>query len=190
MERKTLLLVDDEMSILRSYARDLQAENYAVSTASDGEQAIEALQTNTFNIVITDLVMPGVDGIHVLREAKSLYPEICVIVLTGYGDLSSAVEALRFGADDYLLKPLDTDELLVRLTQLFKKQERRQKLRPHRNIVSVCSYCRSVRNDNEAAGALEWMHWENYLTRHTGIRLSHGCCPDCFKRLKIEWNLP
>ena len=190
MDKKTLLLVDDEMSILRSYARDLRAENYAVTTASDGEQAIEALRAGDFNIVITDLVMPDTGGMHVLREAKSRYPDICVIVLTGYGDLSSAVEALRLGADDYLLKPLDTDELLIRLAQLLRQQERRQKIRLYQNILMVCAHCRNVRDENETTETGEWMPWENYLTRQTGIQLSHGCCPDCLAKFKLEWNMP
>jgi len=191
MDNQTLLLVDDELSILRSYARDLQAENYTVTTASDGEQAIQALRAGTFNIVITDLVMPGTGGMHVLREAKNRYPEICVVVLTGYGDMSSAVEALRLGADDYLLKPLDTDELLIRLAQLRRKQEKRQQTKAHLNSLTVCSHCNQVRNDNEVSGLWQWMHWQRYLTHKTGVSLRLSCCPDCIeKNLRTERTLP
>lgn len=189
MDKKSLLLVDDEISILRSYARDLQEENYTVTTASDGEQAIQALRAGPFNIVITDLVMPGTGGMHVLREAKSRYPEICVVVLTGYGDMSSAVEALRLDADDYLIKPLDTDELLIRLAQLLKKQEKRHPLTAHLNNLTVCSHCNQVRSDKNRSGLREWMHWQSYLTHKTGVRLKHSCCPDCTENLRPKSNL-
>ena len=67
--------------------------------------------------------MPGIDGLEVLRQARQQAPDICAIVLTGYGDLSSAIEALRQGADDYLLKPCDSDELLLRVFKCLQKQD-------------------------------------------------------------------
>ncbi len=189
MDNKTVLLVDDELSILRSYARDLQEENYTVATASDGEQAIQALRAGSYNIVITDLVMPGTGGMQVLREAKDRYSEICVVVLTGYADISSAVEALRLGADDYLIKPLDTDELLIRLAQLLRKQERRQQLKAYHNNLTVCNHCNQVRIDNTTSGLWQWMHWQSYLTNKTGVRLYHSCCPACVDKQRSKDSL-
>lgn len=189
MHNKTLLLVDDEMSILRSYARDLRAEHYNVTTASNGEEAIRALWEDNFNMLITDLIMPGPSGIEVLRQAKKRNPGICAMVLTGYGDMTSAVAALRLGADDYLLKPLDTEDLLLRLAELLQKQEERQKITLPRKVLTLCAYCRDVKDDNGENENVQWIQWEDYLTRKTGIILSHGCCPACFERLKVEWNL-
>jgi DNA-binding response OmpR family regulator len=186
---KTLLLVDDEMSILRSYARDLRAEHYTVTTASNGDEAIRALGEDYFNLVITDLIMPGPGGIEVLREAKKRNPASCVMVLTGYGDMSSAIEALRLGADDYLLKPLEIDELLPRLAAHLAKQQERQKIKLPRKILTLCAYCRDVQDDGGETERLNWLKWEDYLTRKTGITLSHGCCPACFERLKVDWEL-
>jgi DNA-binding NtrC family response regulator len=187
MYNKTLLLVDDEMSILRSYARDLRAEHFNVTTASNGEEAIRALWEDNFNMLITDLVMPGPSGIEVLRQAKKRNPAICSLVLTGYGDMTSAVEALRLGADDYLLKPLDTEDLLVRLTELLNKRQERQTITLPKKILTLCAYCRDIKDDS--GSDVQWIRWDEYLTRKTGIILSHGCCPACFARLKIEWNL-
>ncbi len=189
MQTKSLLLVDDEMSILRSYARDLRAEHYQVTTASSAENAIDSLQSGNFNLVITDLVMPGSSGIQVLLEAKKHDSQICVIVLTGYGDMESAVEALRLGADDYLLKPLDTDALLLRIKELLDKQQNQQKIKLREKLLTICSYCRDVKDDLASSDNWSWLNWENYLTRKTGISLSHGCCPSCFEKLKKEWNL-
>jgi DNA-binding NtrC family response regulator len=127
MTNKKLLLVDDETSILLSCARELRTEDYQVTTASNGDEAIQALRADNFNLVVTDLVMPGPNGLQVLREAKKQNPEIGAIILTGYGDVTSAVQALRLGADDYLLKPLDIDELLTRLAEFLDKQDNLQK---------------------------------------------------------------
>ena len=189
MYNKSLLLVDDEISILRSYARDLRAEHYNVTTASNGDDAIRALWEDNFNMVVTDLVMPGLNGIEVLREAKKRNPEMCVLVLTGYGDMSSAVEALRLGADDYLLKPLDTDELLLRLTEQLEKQIERQKIILPNNMITLCAYCRNIKYADQDAEQVEWIKWEDYLIRKTGVTLSHGCCPSCYEKIKVEWKL-
>ena len=121
MRNKEILLVDDEEAILNSFRKDFVQENYNVTMASSGEEAITNLQGKSFDLVVTDLVMPGVDGIGVLQKAKELDPEICVIILTGYGDMTSAIDALRLGADDYLLKPCVTDELLLRTRRCLEK---------------------------------------------------------------------
>lgn len=191
MYNKNLLLVDDEASILRSYARDLRSERYIVTTATNGEEAIKALWENNFNMLITDLVMPGTNGIDVLREAKKRNPGICALVLTGYGDMTSAVEALRLGADDYLLKPLDTDDLLARLTDHLEKREYRKRIAFTDNILTVCAYCRNIKDDSREIeiDKADWVKWEEYLVRKTGVTLSHGCCPGCFERIKVEWKL-
>ncbi len=189
MNKKTLLLVDDEMSILRSYARDLRAEHYQVATASSAKDAIDTLRSGHFNLVITDLVMPGSSGIQVLLEAKRHDPQVCVIVLTGYGDMESAIEALRLGADDYLLKPIDTEALLLRMQELLDKQRDKQKIQFREKLLTICSYCRDVKDDHASSANWSWLNWENYLTHKTGISLSHGCCPSCFEKLKKEWDL-
>lgn len=122
MERKKVLLVDDEEVIRNSLAREIGLENYDIATAADGDEAITRLRLNKYDLVITDLVMPDIDGIGVLRAAKEIVPETCVIILTGHGDMGSAIEALRLGADDFLLKPCETDELLFRLARCLEKQ--------------------------------------------------------------------
>ncbi len=122
MERKKILLVDDEEIIRTSLAREIRLENYSIDTAADGDEAITRLRLTRYNLVITDLVMPGIDGLGVLQAAKEIAPEICVIIITGYGDMDSAIEALRLGADDFLLKPCGTDELFFRLARCLEKQ--------------------------------------------------------------------
>lgn len=123
MINKSILLVDDHETILTSLGWELGKNNFAVTTATNGQEAIDALQERHYDLVITDLVMPQVDGIEVLQEAKELYPDTGVIILTGYDDAASAVKALKLGADDFLLKPCDIDELLSKANRSFEKQD-------------------------------------------------------------------
>lgn len=129
MANTSILLVDDELIILESLGMDLRAEGYEVTSADSGENAIAALEKSRFDLVITDLMMEGLDGIQVLKRAKSIYPALPVIILTGYGDMTSAIDALRLGADDYLLKPCEIDELLFRISRCLEKQQLLEQLR-------------------------------------------------------------
>ena len=132
MENATVLLVDDEPIILRSIGSELEQTGYRVKTANSGEAAIEALSENTIDLVVTDLMMEGVNGLGVLERAKQLNPHTIVIILTGYGDMDSAINALRLGADDFLAKPCDMREFRFRVEkclerQMLKKENARQK---------------------------------------------------------------
>ncbi len=129
MSNKSILLVDDEDTILTSIGWILKKNNFSVTTAANGQRAIDLLRANYYNLVITDLIMPRVDGLAVLKHAKTLHPDIGVIVLTGYGDVRSAVETLKLGADDYLQKPCDIEELLNKANRSFEKQDMVARLR-------------------------------------------------------------
>jgi len=187
MDKSTILLVDDDTSILRSFSADFREICPAVTTAASAEEAIAALEDDFFNIVITDLVMPGGSGLQVLRQAKEKDSDTCVIVLTGYGDLDSAVRALRLGADDYLLKPIDSEEMLLRLEEHVKKQRWRRKLKLREKMLTVCAYCKKVR-DEAAAQEHRWLSMEMYVSLKSDISLSHGCCPSCFEEISKEWD--
>ncbi len=119
---KRILLVDDEEAIRLSFKRELQ-RHYKVTTASCFEEASAFLSENRVDLLITDLVMPGIDGLELLKRVKADYPEMHVIILTGYGKIGAAIEALRTGADDFLLKPIDIDDLLLRIEKIFLKQD-------------------------------------------------------------------
>ncbi len=118
---KTILLVDDEEIILNSLGADLRQENYAVTSANSGEEALGLLNERYFDLVVTDLSMSEIDGLQVLKEAKKLNSSTGVIILTGFGDLTSAIDALRLGADVYLLKPCESEELIIRIERCLQK---------------------------------------------------------------------
>ena len=124
-----ILLVDDEPLLLLTVSSDLQDAGYAVETAEDGQRACAELAENSYDLVITDLVMEGIGGMRVLQEAKRCDPTCGVILMTGYGDMDSVITALRHGADDYLLKPCKREELFFRLAQCLEKGKLQRNLR-------------------------------------------------------------
>jgi len=130
-----ILVVDDEELLRASIAEFLGDAGYEVQTAADGSAAIEAILEQSFGVVISDIRMPGLDGISLLRRVVAERPETFVILMTAYGTTQSAVDALRAGAFDYVLKPLDLDDLLARVQQLFEHRAMKQELGRLRRAV-------------------------------------------------------
>jgi two-component system, NtrC family, response regulator AtoC len=106
-----VLIVDDELNIRRVLAAMLAREGYEVTTAADGEQALAVLQKTPVHVVVTDLVMPRLDGLALLQRVSADYPDVPVIVITAHGTVDSAVQALKAGAFDYITKPFEQEEL-------------------------------------------------------------------------------
>jgi DNA-binding NtrC family response regulator len=109
MERAKVLVVDDKENILKLFARIL-GEEYELTNAGDGGRAISLVASQEFDVVVTDLKMPGADGFEVLRAVKARSPDTEVVMMTGYATVSDAVEAMKQGAYDYLQKPFDPDD--------------------------------------------------------------------------------
>jgi len=106
-----VLIVDDEVNIRRVLAAMLRREGYEVTTAGDGEQALAVLQKSPVHVVVTDLVMPRMGGMELLRKVAADFPDVPVILITAHGSVDSAVAALKAGAFDYITKPFEQDEL-------------------------------------------------------------------------------
>src|SRR6266700_5818660 len=109
---KHLLLVEDEAALREAIAEQLGDRGYQVEQADSGEQALARLADFAFDIIVTDLRLPGVDGSFVLEAAVERYPDIVAIVVTGFGTVKDAVEAIKRGAWDFVSKPFQIDELL------------------------------------------------------------------------------
>lgn len=117
-----LLLVDDDLLITNSLSEFLRLEGYAVDTAPEGSVAIEMLAVNRYNLVLTDVNMPRTNGLELLRTIKNHYPDVVVLVITGYGTIENAVEAVKMGAFEYLTKPIVDDEIRVTIQKALKQQ--------------------------------------------------------------------
>ncbi len=121
-KRSRLLVVDDEEIAVRSMERILNKEGYTVVTANSGEAAFKELNKSSFDVVITDLKMKGIDGIDVLEKAKSKYPDAQVIMITGHASVETAVETIKKGASDYIKKPIKLDEVRSVVKKALEKK--------------------------------------------------------------------
>ena len=123
MKRIKMMLVDDEERFLSTTQKLLTKKGYEVVTASSGAEALEKIGTQTIHVVILDVKMPGMDGNAVLREIKRLYPLTEVIMLTGHATMESAIDGLKSGAFDYLMKPIDIDIVIQKAEEAFEKRQ-------------------------------------------------------------------
>lgn len=131
MDPFSVMLVDDEAEFLETLVKRLRKRKLTVCGVNSGEQAIESLKSQLVDIVVLDVKMPGMGGLETLNEIKKNWPLVEVIMLTGHANMEVAIEGMELGAFDYLMKPMDIDELLYKLQDAYKKkllQEQRIKL--------------------------------------------------------------
>ncbi len=115
-----ILIVDDEDIVLKSCLRILQKLDYEVETVYSGQTALDYLEKKKYDIVVTDLMMPGMDGMQLLEEIKKRYPDVIVIIFTGFATVETARQALKAGAFDYIPKPFTPDELRTVISNAVK----------------------------------------------------------------------
>ena len=121
--QNTILIVDDENHLRRSLSLILQKENYHVETAANAEDALDCLQEHQYDLMFLDLNMPGMTGIELLVEVHRKYPRMPVLILTAHGALESAIQAVRLGARDYLIKPVEPVLILTRVAEILAESE-------------------------------------------------------------------
>ena len=146
-----ILVVDDELKMRRVLQIALEEEGYSVGEAKNGEEAIKALGQTTFHLVIADMKMPVMDGMELLRRIRKLDEKLPVIIMTAYGTVATAVEAMKQGAYDYILKPFDVEEMklivsrAIDVERLIKEKEfQQEELKDRFNIIGVSPHIREV----------------------------------------------
>ena len=189
IDKYRLLLVDDDPFILEGIGEDLEVNGYQVTRADSGDKAVAMLESTDFALVITDLIMGRIDGIQVLKKAKELNSETQVIILTGFGDIDSAVEALRSKADDYLLKPCESQEMLFRIKNCLEKRELIRKINLYQKILPMCCVCKKIRDDSKRGpGKGEWISIENFIHEKADLDITSGYCPECTQKTLREFG--
>ncbi len=133
-EAAYILVVDDEGANRYSVSKTLQKVGYMVSEAANGEEALDMIARQAFDVVLTDIRMPGIDGIELLRRIREQAPEVIVILMTAYATLGNAVEALRLGAHDYLIKPSSNADIRQ---SVARGVERARNLKRRRNLLDA-----------------------------------------------------
>ncbi len=145
-----ILIIDDEAVLRQTLARILQQAGFEATTAENAEQALMFLKTSTFDLVYMDLRMPGIHGLDALKLIHEQYPTMPVILFTAQPDLNSAVEALRNGATDYLLKPLKPEAIVERTqTILVAQQKEKRKREIAQQIETLQAELRTLENGGE-----------------------------------------
>jgi len=131
MMNPLVLLVDDEVPFVETMTKRLKKRNLNVNTAFSGKEALEVLDKNrNTDVVILDVKMPGMDGIETLGEIKKAFPLTEIVMLTGHGTIESAIEGMKRGAYDYLLKPCEIDQLMLKVEEATqKKRNHEEKIR-------------------------------------------------------------
>ncbi len=120
MKKFAILLVDDKEEFVLALSNRLLLHGMEVHTATKGEDALAMLQEKTADVVVLDVVMPGMGGLETLRRIKETYPHIQVILLTGHASTKEGIEGMRLGAFDYLMKPVDIEELIAKMKASMK----------------------------------------------------------------------
>ena len=118
-----VLVVDDEYTVRDSIKEWLEEEGFSVETAGSGEEALEAMKKQPFRMMLLDIKMPGMDGVEVLKKAMDLFPEMAVVMMTAYATVETAVEAMKTGAMDYLMKPFDPEDLVSKVIAVYETRE-------------------------------------------------------------------
>jgi DNA-binding NtrC family response regulator len=118
----SVLLVDDEEQFLDALSQRLEARGLKVDTVTSGEDAVKQVENRNFDAIIVDLAMPGIDGIETLKRIKEKRPDLEIIMLTGHGTVKSGIEAMKLGAEDFLEKPVDLNELLAKIGEAKNKR--------------------------------------------------------------------
>ena len=149
-----LLLVDDDEVFLRPLHRTLEMAGYEVLPVQSGEEALDTLKTEDVDLVLTDRRLPGMDGVALVRQVKIDHPDLAVVVMTAYGTIESAVEAMRLGAEDYLVKPFESAEMLLVIRRAIEFQalksanrrsiRRNQERFTFRNVVAKSAVMHAV----------------------------------------------
>lgn len=146
MLKEMILIVDDEKNTRESLVKILSQDGYSVNAAKNAEDSLVLLKENAFSLVITDLRLPGNDGLYLFRRIKKEYAGVEVILMTAYGTVESAVEAMKEGVYDYLTKPINIDELLLVIHKIFQ----------NRKIFEENKYLKEKLKDKSVSGKIIW----------------------------------
>ncbi len=170
---KTILAVDDDASTLRLISILLEDKGYKVNLAQSGEEALESLKNSLPDLILLDIIMPGLNGFEVCSQLKKRNNtrSIPIVFLTAKDEIDDIVKGFKLGGVDYIVKPFHEEELLVRIRTHIE-------MKILRGLIPICSSCKKIRDDQGY-----WYQIEKYIEEHSEALFSHGLCEDCQEKL-------
>jgi len=186
-----ILVVDDEESVRFFLAKGLRKAGFEIEAVASGRLAIDRLARASFDVVLTDMVMPDVNGLDVLKAVHEMDKDAVVILMTAHGSVENAIDALRLGAFDYLTKPFDLKELLVRIERGLERRLVERENRKLRFLVSK-QLAEDTRDEGLAAARRDWEKGfiEDLLRQTHGnvtkaAELAHISRPNLHKKMRV-----
>ncbi|HKK52972.1 MAG TPA: response regulator, partial [Myxococcota bacterium] len=180
MGRARILAVDDQRYFRELVEGLLSDEGYEVRTAASGEEALHLFEREDFEVVLTDLVMPGIDGAELVRRLKERRPEQDIVMVTGVVDVSAAVEAMKLGATDYILKPFDRTGLLDSVDKILSRRRLREE---HARLIEENLEFMGVLSLFERAAGL----FTTLSVEPLAERIIEGLCLDTRAQTGVLW---
>jgi CheY-like chemotaxis protein len=171
-----ILIVDDQEANISLLEEMLRGAGYlSVSTTRDPREVCELYRWHRYSLIVLDLLMPGLDGFEVMEGLKAVETQGYLPVLVQTAQPQHKVRALKAGAKDFVSKPFDLVEVLLRVHNLLEVRLLLSAVRVLNSLLPICSYCRRIRDSKNY-----WRSVEDYVGQHTDSKFSHGICPDCF----------
>ena len=160
-----VLIVEDHDRLRDQLGKFYEQEGFRVTTASSGEEGVEKLAQEKFSIVVSDVQMPGLDGFQLARHVREKYPETDVILITAFGNVKQAVEAMKLGASDYITKPFQPEAIRLVSEKLIEKKRLQEEVRELRSRVQDVRTSRisSVRVRRCPRSSISFVHWQRWI---------------------------
>jgi two-component system response regulator PilR (NtrC family) len=130
-----VLVVDDEENIREVLSNYLESMNYEVQTAEDGQDALDKYRKGDFDLIISDLLMPNIDGLELLKRIRNIDKEVIFLMITGYPSIETAVDAIKKGAYDYITKPFHMEDVKLRIERAFEKRSLKERLKTVQGLM-------------------------------------------------------
>jgi len=140
----SILIIDDEPNLRRSLGLILQHAGYVITTASNAAEAIQLLQAGAYDLTFLDIKLPDQNGIQLLPQIRDLYPEMPILILTAHATLDTAIGAVRLGARDYLLKPIDPENILSRVENILREQKPKRRREITNQLQNLLAELQSI----------------------------------------------
>lgn len=175
-----ILVAEDDRISKKLLVTTLKQFGHEVAAHESGDEAWAAFRERPVRVIVSDWLMPGMDGLDLCRkirtEASAEYVYFILLTANVQGK-DSYMEAMQAGIDDFLAKPLDRDQIWMRLQVAERILRYTREIRDLESMLPICSYCKKVRDDNNY-----WQQVETYLSRRTGAHFSHSVCPSCYEK--------